>query len=160
MRAERPGFADRRPQTAKGGWSIWLRMRQPPSSLRQARREGWDGPLQCRKFQPGDCPQAGRSTGTTAGVRVMVLLSPLLTVSISNDARCVSRSVCPTACRTCVRAYLRIRLLVDRCFVEGIRESNDDRVDSWPIGEEVVSHRVVGILVVCNRFRNGCLKVL
>lgn len=63
-------------------------------------------------------------------------------------------------CGTCVLPYLRIHLLIDRCFVEGIREGDDDRVDSRPVGEEVVSHRVVGVLVVCNRLRNGCLEVL
>lgn len=61
---------------------------------------------------------------------------------------------------TCVLPYLRIHLLIDRCFVEGIREGDDDRVDRRPVGEEVVSHRVVGVLVVCNRLRHGCLEVL
>src|SRR5687768_14406855 len=60
---------------------------------------------------------------------------------------------------TCVLPYLRIHLLIDRCFVEGIREGDDDRVDGRPVGEEVVSHRVVGVLVVCDRLRNGCLEV-
>ena len=60
---------------------------------------------------------------------------------------------------TCVLPYLRIHLLIDRCFVEGIREGDDDRIDGRPVGEEIVSHGVVGVLVVCDRLRNGCLEI-